>query len=60
MLNLGQAPHCLAKVGHLPYFVYISEIKLRLGAVLSGIIRSSATFVYILRHLFIYQRLKLG
>jgi len=39
-------------------FVFISEAKVRLGAILSSISRSSAMFVYVLRHLF--TRLKLG
>jgi len=33
-------------------FVYISEAKVRLGAILSSISRSSAMFVYVLRNLF--------
>ena len=36
-------------------FVYISDVKVRLGAIWYGIIRSSALFVYVLRHLFTYQ-----
>ena len=38
-------------------FVYISDVKIRLDAILSAIIRSSAIFVYILRHLFTHQSL---
>jgi len=33
--------------------------KIIAGAILSGIIGSSAIFVYILRHLFMYQTIKL-
>jgi len=35
-------------------------VKLKLGAIMSSIIKSFAIFVYILRHLFKYQRLILG
>ena len=45
-------------------FVYISKVTVRLmvlhGAKWYSIIRPSAIFVYILRHLFTYKRLKLG
>jgi len=36
------------------------QVKVRLGAILSSIIMSSAILDDILRHLFIYQSLKLG
>jgi len=68
------APYNLAYIVHPPYlftyyviclhhvtstiFVYISEAKVRLGAILSSISRSSAMFVYVLCHFF--TRLKLG
>ena len=64
MITLTLPPYlftyCFICLHHvtIAIFVYISEVKVRIGAILSTIIRSAAIIVYIIRHLFTHQSLK--
>ena len=41
-------------------FFHVSKVKFRIGAMQSTKFMSSDIFIYILRHLFTYERFKLG